>query len=786
MLVKIIAAGLTPTHWRKALRQLRAALPDQPFSVGMFTTDDELDYFTGSFYPHGLAREAPDFIFCPAPPHEHWESLLPLLRALSQHPKSPALVLAFHGLEAVLSGMISAYGSLELTLDSGNLCTVSDSAILAASFPADFPRIKVDSQLTALRFKEEKGDVPIDALSDGTVVGFAELEAILQRDERLSPKGWLKGVLAGAGAKRAPRAAGLIKEAQGLFLFPGVPLPHVSGVTIAGAKFTYLLDLEQLHPDAPQFVAFASAVHDTGQKRLRAWKSHTMKIRQAEAKNDIPVICAGAGELLRESLAALLVRQGHHRCFTLAAPEEGVIREPSLLLQVSPWEKGQLGAQTSAPLVMDISEEMDACMKPVERLLPWRDLKFQPPPVDIAPLPKEAFIQQRKRLSSRATRMGKKLKLEDNRSLLMSQEEQVLQKALAKLGELLDSGGAYQVWSGEALQVNKLLLFSYDQEEAAAVMQSLPHIGKKRWLDLAAFTTPDTMQNLDLDELRHYGTGGAGGSDGAIRVTPSARERLEAQWQAYSTAQQQAREELDGNQSQMERLRGEMAESQRAQEELARHWMWETLSQWLRANRPRMARALDTLRERQENRWFNRAHVRRALILSAQQENGGAILEACESVYPGFSKDLSIVVPYEFDLLDALPEDEAASILEDGRAEGLAAGGIAERTEQALGTKNEALFADFLQLVSSEMTGVRTDLVLIEHQPAIASRILEHLRRAAPRLAEVPAVLILSDLWSPPANKPLPWPRTRIVLIPRMGALTAGDCAEHLRALYPD
>jgi len=87
-------------------------------------------------------------------------------------------------------------------------------------------------------------------------------------------------------------------------------------------------------------------------------------------------------------------------------------------------------------------------------------------------------------------------------------------------------------------------------------------------------------------------------------------------------------------------------------------------------------------------------------------------------------------------------------------------------------------------VVSNDLTGMRTDLVLIEHRPEIASRILEHVRRAAPRLENVPAVLILSELWAPPADKPLPWPRTRVALLPRMGTLSAKDCAEHLSALY--
>ena len=781
MLVKIIAAGLAPPVWKNVFQELRALLTEQPFSVGMFATREELAFLMEEFYPRQWQRESPDFLLWDAAAQHDWEAQRPFLAGVGQLAAPPALALACKGLERTLKELLTVHGELSLDLDTAATFTLTDPSFLVGEFPARFPRIKVNSRLTTVRMRPgagRGGEIDPSSLADGTLVGFSELDAILLDEKIYTPKEWLKQVYREADIKRPPRTAGLIKEARGLFLFPGVPLPHVRGVGIDGVRFSHLLDLEQLHGDATQFAAFAQAVHKTGQRRLRAWKAHTAKIREAEAKADIPIACGGDNELLRESLAALLTRLGHHRCFTLDAPAEGVFREPSLLLQVSPWQRGRLGAQADSPLVLDVAEELEACMQPLERMLPWRELAYQPPPVDIPPLPREQFAQQRKRLAGRATRLRSRFGQEEKRDLLMIQEVQVLLAARDKLAQLLDAGETVQLWPGEPLAAGQLLLFSYDQEEAAAVMRSLPGIAKKRWVDLAPFEEPDRLQNLDLEELRPYA------ECGAMRITEAAWERLENQREQALAALDQAQQDLEAGKAAMENLGVELKDVVAAQEKLAHHWTWVALGQWLKDNRGRMARALETLRERHERRWFSRSQVRRALIFPGQPDNAPALLEACGQVYPGFSRDHSVVVPYEYEFLDALPEEDAAAIQKEGREEGLAPGGIADRLSQALTRKNEALFADFLQVVSNDLAGMRTDLVLIEHRPEIASRILEHVRRAAPRLEHVPAVLILSELWAPPPNKPLPWPRTRVALLPRMGSLSAEDCAEHLGALY--
>ncbi|MCZ6646542.1 MAG: hypothetical protein O7B79_09915 [SAR324 cluster bacterium] len=781
MLVKIIAAGHNPKRWQELLQQLRLDRPDLPFTAGMFASPDALEHLEGNFFPSRWRREGPDFFLCGVMDSTELAGRSAFVEKFQGFKKVPRTVLVTHGLEARLREFITEFSGLGLILDTGNGFYLSDPAFLLKSFPADFPRLRVNDHLTTLRIKQADGisrEIDPKNLASGTLIGFSEVEAVLHRDTVLKPRDWLKSMFREEGVRRAPRSAGLVREENGLFLFPGIPLEHIQGIRVGKARFDHLIDLAQLDDASPQYRNFLKSFTHLAQKRGRTWKSHTARIRQAEAKADIPIICGGDCALLRESLAALLVRRGYQRCFTLNAPGEGLFREPSLLLQVSPWARGKLGAQVDAPMTMDVGEEIEKQMRPLDRLLPWRELPFQQPPVDIPPLPREGLSQQRGRLAGRATRLRKNFALEEKRKVVLGQEVQVLEAAGEKLAQILN--GAVQTWTGELTEpVRQLLLLSHDEEEAATVMRSLPRISKKRWFDLAHFVDLEAAQNLNLDSVRHYG------GQGAMLITPASRERLELQHGETRQRLEESREHLHACKVSLERLEGELSNVERAREELVRHWVWDTLARWLDENRARMARALELLRERHERRWFSRSHVRRALILPYKQDNAAALLEACSKVYPGFNRDMSIVVPYEFEFLDALPKEEAAAVSEQGREEGLAPGGIADRLGKALAKKNETLFADFLQVVSSELTGLRTDLVLIDHSPQISGRILEHLRRAVPQLEKAPAVLLLNDLWSPPKDRALPWPRTRVALLPRMGDLDAGDCTRELRALYP-
>jgi hypothetical protein len=784
MLVKIIAIGADPAAWREVFHRLRDELPDHPFSVGVFASPEELAFLEREFFPGQWRREAPDFLLSALTGDEPAEERLAFLKKVQELPGGapPAGVLLVENIEKSLRALLQHGNPLGLTLDNGSGFTLSDPAFLLRAFPKAFPRIRVDGLLQGLRLKGGDGpgrEVVPDRLGEGTLVGFAEIEAVLTPAGPLRPKEWLKTVAAGEGLKRAPGAAGLIREEKGMYVFPGIPLDRIRAIELNGVRFAHLLERRALKSSSPHFLALIQSIAEIGTRRSRRWKRLTARIRQAEARTDIPLVCAGDNALLRESLAALLVRSGYPRCYTLNAPGEGLLKEPALMLQVAPWARGRLGAQADAPMVMEVAEEMERLMKPLERMLPWRELPFEPPPADLSRLSREAFSQQQKRLSARGRRVRNRLELEEKRNLLLGQETAVLEAARGKFAELLEAGDTIQVWSGALPpSAKQALVFSHDQEEAGAVLQAMPHIHKKRWFDLSPFTDPDTIQNLTLDDVRHYA------EQGVMLITAASRERLQQQQERTAQALETAREALAGNKEALARLKSESQEVDEARERLARRLLWQALGSWVAENGKRLDRALQTLRDRHERRWFNRVQVRRALILPYLRENAVPLLDACAEVYPSFSRDLSVVMPYEFDLLDTLPEGEDAAVRRRASGERLAPRALAERLAEQLTRHNEALFADFLQVVSRELTGLRVDLIVVEHRPELAGRILDHLRRAVPQLEHTPAVLILSELWEPPAGKPLPWSRTRVMLLPRMGALAADDCAAQLRSLY--
>jgi hypothetical protein len=190
------------------------------------------------------------------------------------------------------------------------------------------------------------------------------------------------------------------------------------------------------------------------------------------------------------------------------------------------------------------------------------------------------------------------------------------------------------------------------------------------------------------------------------------------------------------------------------------------------------------LRRRHERRWFSRALVNRVAVVPSGAENRPALLGACRELYPGLNAEHSRVVPYDYQPLDELPGEERKAVREALGTAAPPAQVLAERTAAALAERNRQLFAAYLDLVTQELEPLRADLLLIEQRREIAFAILAHLRHSLPALAETPAIVILPEDWAPGRNAALPWTRTRVVCLRRLGALTQEDCTRHLRALY--
>ncbi len=692
-------------------------------------------------------------------------------------------VLTLPTLEHGLKQLVQHSPPVELILENRSRFAVADPALIVRAFPKDFPRIQVNEYITSLRLRDGHPagrEITPSGVRPGTVLGFAEIESILHEGEALPPDAWLKIVTRQEKAK-LPRegSPGLIREPRGLFLCPGLPADRIAGARVGGVEFQLLLDLGQLNAGSPRYTALRDAVHKAAESRLRHWQRSAALTRIAESKTDLPIVCAGGVPIVRETLAACLRARGFRRCSTLASPADGTFREPTLLLQTGPWEAQGTGAQVEEPHLVPLEGDLLPLLAPLDTLLPWRDLPYRPVPGDPPRLTPAALGEQMDELAMRTRKAQEGRSIADNRLLMLQQEQGVLGEAQAKLADLLEAGEALQVWSGSLpAGVKQVLVFSHDQEEAGAVLQALRGVPKKRWFDLSPFVDADALRSLSLEPVQHYLQAGM------MVITAASRERLRGLQQQLVTARMETEHGLSEGAAAQRFYEEEQVKIAAAQDALARQWVRDAFDQWLDDHMPALLDRLEGLRGRHERRWFSRALVNRAVIVPSLAENRPALVRACGELFPGFHEEHSRVIHHTYEPLDALTTDahHALRTNEDGMR--LPEEAVREKVKETLRDRNEELFTAYLAGIVEDLEDARADLVLIEHPQETAFRILTHLRHALPALEETPVVVIVPDDWAPPPDGALPWPRTRVVSLPRLGALTQEDCVRYLRQLY--
>jgi len=785
MLVKLIALGLSPPVWKNVFHHIRIQLSEAPFAAAIFSTAEEIAYLQRDYFPVVWQRENPDFVFSEAPAGREWNQRLRFLAAVQRQPPElrPRLVLALPALDHSLRQLIQGPYPIRVILDNGSRFRISDPAMVVDAFPAGFPRLAVHDHLTRIKLRQRRGkvdEIPPLRLAQGVVLSLEELSAVEQLGERMEPQEWLRRV-AKAEKFKLPRGMplGLLREAKGLYLFPGVPVNRVRGVCVGEVEYTHLLDMGQLTLQSAPFGATLASIQEAAQRQARRHEQFARRLFEAGAKRDLPVVCGGKIPLLNELFAERLAAEGFCRVSTLHEIREDLFREPTLLIRLTPFESASFGAQVEPPLVFALEEEMAAALPPLAGLPAPETVPFvAAEPAE--PLAEPELAERKGLLLVRATRAGAGRDMADKRLLLLRQEHAVLDAAVSQLAALLEAKDSLLVWNGTLpAQASQVLVFSHDQEEAGAVLHALPGVPKKRWFDLSSFTSAESIQALARAPLEEYRR------NGMLIITASSRERLNALRERLDRERAQAGRQVEEGEAALAYFQGELEKAIAAQHALTRRWLRTALTDPLERERARLMDQLDHVGRRHERQWLARAMIHRVLVIGSSAENRPALLEACRQLYPAFNEEHSVVVPYDFEMLDVLPRDLADALTRQAKERGLDEAGVRERLDSALADRNDALCESYLNLLGNELKPMLADLILIEQRMPVAGTILAFLRERISGLKHAPAVLILPEYWAPPPLEPMPWPNTRVAVLRRVGALTARECEQILLAIHP-
>jgi len=780
MLVRILAMGLSHPLWKNVFHHLRATLPKENFAAGFFSSPDELAYLEQDYFPHAWRREPPDLLLSDAGAPADWERRLAFLariRAMQDLP-SPEFALTVQSLRPGLRQLVQGRQPVTLLLDNDTRITLSDPALLIEAFPEDYPRLRVNSHVEALRFpggKRAGREVRPSAIPVGTLLSLGQIDAIVSGQESLAPQEWIKRVLKAERA-RVPRGAApaLYREQGGLFLFPGVPFGRVRGIATGGVEFSHLIDLGVLGETSSGFLSFVRAVERAGRHHAQALEALNARLRNAENRTDLPICCVGGVPALNAILAERLRARGYRRASSWGQGPLPEFDEPTLLIEPAPG-RPDLPPQREDPLFMECGDELAPELALIESVQDWREVEGS---YTRRPLERAAFLDESGKLGARAAKARAGLEFTERRILLLEQEVTVIEGGCGVLARLIVPG--VKAWEGiSPAKARQALVLSFDGEEAQVVFQSMPAVPKRRWLDLSPCLDPDSCHAMDLKPLGQYARGGA------VFITPQARERvthLQEQWSRRLAEQRQA---LDDALAARKEYEAELARIGNMQRELALCWMDATIERWLEAQEPRLLAALAMLRPRHEQSWFHRGQVNRVVLIASNGENRKALNEACTEVFPHYNSDHSTVIPYDYEPLDVLGAAERNAVIAQADKEELSAAETESRLVAALQEENDRLFSAYLDVLDSAVADLpRVDLLVLEHRPAVTARLIEHLRGLSGALKESPTLLVVPDTWAPPEEGHLPWPHTRVVPIRRMGALPGRECAKLIRALY--
>ncbi len=800
MLVKILALGLEPQAWESLFACLRERLPQLPMAAAMYCNALEIAGLRERL--QGYHEESCDVLLCGLMLDSSLREQLELVEDIcQQQPKNPmALVLPGGGHQ--LRKLAASNLSLQVEIPDRPPLSLYSPSLLIDNLPPHFPLVRVDAAIQRLIFH---GGGPFSRrmqphqLPDNSLVALDMLESIHdEQDTPCSPRRWLKKILRQAGVQPAAKPVGLLKDAKGLFLFPGVPVGEIRCLELNGLRFDYWLDTAP-NSQLPGFEQLAEQLSSCGRTQARSWENVFQSIRQMEYKTDVPIWLQGGSPLLRESLLHLLQQQGHQDVQLRPQSSSFLLREPSLLLHLD-CTPPAAEAHIEPPQILLLGNELQQLMQPLHPLADWRTLRFQAPSEDNpqiptntdenakilpAPNPPTMLDRQLQNFQHRRDKLHDAVNMTHKRILMLQQTCDIHSEALAQLQLLLGENSPLTNWNeASSPQAQKILLLSHDPEEAAQCMHSLAHIPQRRWLDLHPIQDAETLLRFPLHQLHaaacssqppvsaqdispsvvNVDSESAVESDtktspetsselavSMVLISARARSRLLQLQEAIQQELQQSQNTLLTLQERADFYRLERSKQAAEAPALVSSWTLATIQQWLTQHQP-WRQALECVCRQTERIWLAPANIHHIGISASSNQNRNAVLAACQQIFPLLRKQHHSAPPFSYK-----PEEQSLPPNQHPNADA---------------------FQQYIQMLSAQFSAQHVHLLLIEHPYTVALAILSALRQL-PHFQSTPAILLIPDLQIPSASNTLPY--TRICWAPRIGSLTSDDVASAIR-----
>ena len=578
--MQIVGIGFASSNWDSLVKQLQKQVSHQ-LNGKLFVdsvSNVEIEITTKEFdsASEELKKLKADWVLFSPDAFVNPEVCLKLLEKLKNNSKkNVSYVLVLDDMSHDLSGLLKFQPVLELV--NKMKFRLSAPEMLLNHHIGSFPRIRLDNDFQTMDYTNHLGIMVRQSASEvplNTLVPLNSIQNFKTNNGNLAPEIWLQKLLRKQVKIALPnRVLGILREAKGCYLFPGVPFNSIQRLNFENIKVEHLIRLDECNLKNPPFKRFIEDMngdHKTWIKGIQQKK----KIKSAAVYGSEKYMIVNA---LIEKLFSEIGRTNVklHTKITSAhvAQKDSVYW---LQLDESPEIKNK-------SFLIDWRTDLNHILEPLKNFVDLNDLQIENNSAP-QPLQKTEFEKMCKYILAEEKSLENTIQHAESSQMLYKQERDVLQKinVFSKmLIKALTESTSWEAATENAAELKKTraLLMCEEENIAAELNLKLSKVQRKLWINPFKFQQPEDLTQFNTKMLLTYL------KPRTIIVTPDGRTHLEKLCQQVIEQGENAETVLNEQNEKIEHSKTDAALLIKNKKSLAVRWLHVSLKQLLYRDR---------------------------------------------------------------------------------------------------------------------------------------------------------------------------------------------------------
>ena len=502
--MQLVGIGFASSNWDSLVKQLQKQLPHQLngklFVDSVSATAAEISSKEFEYASAELKKLNADWVLFSPGAFETPEVCFKLLEELKNNSaKNVNYVLVLDDLSHDLSALLKLQPVLELV--NKMQFRLSAPEMLLTHHIRSFPRIRLDNDFQTIDYTNHFGILVRQSASDvplNTLIPLNNIQKFETENGDFAPEIWLQKFLGKQGKTALPeRAVGILREAKGCYLFPGIPFNSIQRLNFENIKVEHLIRLDECTLKNPPFKRFIEQMKGE-HKRWQKEHQQNKNIKAAVHGSGKYLIVNALLEKLFSEIGWTNVKLQTNTDSTLLPQKDTVYW---LKLDESPEIKSKL-------CLIDWSADLQQILAALEDFVELNDLQIAENSA-VLPIQKAEFVKMREYLLTEEKALESTIHQAESSQMLYEQERDVLQNINAFSKILIAALSKSTTWEDAAenaaeAKMSKALLLCEEENIAAELNLKLSKVQRKLWINPFKFQQPEDLTQFNTKMILSY------------------------------------------------------------------------------------------------------------------------------------------------------------------------------------------------------------------------------------------------------------------------------------------